>query len=260
MKKFGDFLLIAVMAGATPLLAQTPPKRIAVSIEKKGSACEHIDHARALMAHLSATRGEARHVAVANAAGHLGAVERTWPNDGAAIAEANVLLTRLYLDANMPHNAVEAATRALPRNPNDSRLHAASARAHERLGNKSEAAAAYTRFLSTFDARRAETSENVAALNAAAFFFEKEKQPARAADALRQAASLDDLSPTIRVTLLLRAIEQSALTADRQATGRTLAALRDAHRRALGTSLTPAQIELLKIAEAAIHRFEAQDK
>ncbi|HEX9985717.1 MAG TPA: hypothetical protein VGF69_20830 [Thermoanaerobaculia bacterium] len=249
-------LLILCAVLAVPLLAETPARKITVSIEKKATAREQIEYARKLMRTVPATRGEERHLAVANAAGNLTAVERAWPDDHAAIAEANVLLVELYTNASMPQNAIEAAERGLTKRPTDHRLYAAAGRAYERVGNKAAANASYEKLVETFDARRGDWTENVGALSAAAFFFEKDRQHTRAAVALRRAAAVQGLTPTIRVTLLLRALEQSALTTDRGAVTADLAHLRDAHRRALATTLTPAQSEMLKIAEAAIERYE----
>jgi hypothetical protein len=103
-------------------------------------------------------------------------------------------------------------------------------------------------------------TENVAALSAAGHFFEKEGEHGRSAAALRAAAALEGLMPTLRVTLQIRAVEQSAQTSNRQAAATDLSELRAAYRAAMRTNLSPAQREMLKIAEAAIDRFDKKLK
>ena len=250
------FIVIGALT-ATSLMAQQPTKRINVTIDTKPTAKAQLDYARTLIAKVAAAKSwDERHLAVANAAGTLSAVERAWPQNRAAVAEANLLSAQLYLDAKMPRNAAEVAQQALAESPNDHRLHAIVAQASERLGDKGAAGAAYARLVEKFDARHGDGTANVGSLSAAAYFFAKEKQHDKAAAALRHASAVDGLAPTMRVTLLLRAIEQAAQTGDRNAIARDLADLREARRIALGTNLTPAQRELLNIAEAAIARFE----
>jgi Tfp pilus assembly protein PilF len=244
-----------VVLAAAPLFAQ--PTKITVNIETKASSREQLEYARSLMQRLPMIR-EAHdiHVAVANAAGNLTVIERVWPDDKAAIAEANVLLAQLYLDGQMPRNAVQEAERALASAPNEHRLHAVAARAHDRLGHKTEAAASFEKVLKTFDPRRGTPLQNVRVLSAAAFFFEKEKEYEKSAAALRRAAALEGLRPANRLTLLLQSAERSARTSNRQTARRDLDHLREAYRAAMQRSTKFEEREFLKIVEESIRELE----
>lgn len=82
---------------------------------------------------------------------------------------------------------------------------------------------------------------------------------AAAADAFRKAIEYFDGAgrDANRVTLRIRALEQAMLASDRQGARNDLALLREAHRAALlGGPASPAQRQLLAIAENAIARFE----
>jgi tetratricopeptide (TPR) repeat protein len=247
--------MIAVFAIAAVLSAQAPD--LVVKVEKQANAQAQLDYGRKLARRLASARTpEEKHIAVANAAANLMAVERGWPNQRAAIVEANALLVALYFAGGMPRNAIEAAQRGLVRAPRDHRLHVAAGRAHAQLGDKAAAIAAFRKAIETFEPAAREMMESLAGMNAAAFFMEREKEHGASAAALRHAAALPGLTPTVRVTLRVRALEQAALAGDRAAMANDLARLRDAHRAALATSLTPEQRRLLEVAERAIARFE----
>jgi tetratricopeptide (TPR) repeat protein len=253
MTRFSSIVVTAILA--MPVIAQSPS--LLVRVEKKANAQAQIDYARSLFWKVEAAGNPSeRHTAVANAAANLIAVERAWPNNRAALIEANALLAQLYVDGAMPQNAIDTTERALALAPKDHRLHMAAGRSYARLGKKREAAAAYQSGIETFRPELEEMMASLTALNAAAFFLEKEKLHAHSAAALRLAASLRGITPLVRVTLRVRALEQSAITGDRQKAKEDLAHLREAHRVALGTSLTREQRALLNVAENAIKRFE----
>lgn len=259
MSRLMTLIVVLTLTASPMLLGQSPD--VSVTVEKMASPQAQIAHARKLMRQLAVAKAPRdKHIAVANAAANLMAVERTWPDARPAIIEANALLAQLYVDGQMPRNAIEAAEHGLELAPNDYRLHAAAARSHERFDRKEEAAAAYSRVLATFDARGADTAENLKALNAAAFFFEKAKQHEKSAAALRHACRLDDLMPVLRVVLCQRALEQSVLTADRGGAKKDLVELEKAYRAALAITLTSAQQQTLNSAQDAIERFQTMLK
>jgi tetratricopeptide (TPR) repeat protein len=239
MNRIAKLLLLAF---AAPTFAQMP--QITVKVEKKESAQAQLEYARKLSWKLaSAKTPHDVHVAVANAASNFMAVERGWPNNRAAIVEANALLAELYLDGKMPQNAIEAGERGLTLAPNDYRLHFAIGRAHDRLGNQPEALSAYRKAIETYRPGRQDEMESLAGLNAAAFFFEKQKLHAEAAAAARHAAALPGNSPMIRLVLLVKTVELSSQTPDHEAIRRDIAALREAHRVAMAQSPTPGGLE-----------------
>ena len=88
------WILVSIVASVGTIGAQPV---ISVSVQKQLTAQKQIAFAKKLIALVPATLGRPydRHVAVANAAANLQAVERGWPNDSTAIAEANALLSRV---------------------------------------------------------------------------------------------------------------------------------------------------------------------
>ncbi len=244
-----------IFAIAAAMAAQTPD--LVVKVEKQQTARAQLEYGRRLAWKLAAARTpREKHVAVANAAANLMAVERGWPQEKAVIIEADALLAMLYVKGEMPKNAIEAAARGLLLAPRDHRFHVAAGRSYARLGNKSAAAQSFREAIDTFDATGRDLMETLSGMNAAAAFFEGENRHGDAAAALRHAASLPGLTPTNRCTFRLRALEQAMLASDRQAARKDLALLRDAHRSALTAVVTPAQRKLLAIAENAIARYE----
>lgn len=246
---------IVTLAAAVPVAGQAPD--IVVKVQKQQNAQAQLEYGKRLTWALAAARTpQEKHVVVANAAANLRAVERGWPDQKAAIVEANALLAMLYVDGGMPRNAIEAAERGLALAPRDHRLHVAAARSHARLGDKTAAAAAFRKAIAYFDGAGRDKMESLTAMNAAATFFERERQHGDAAAALRHAAAIPGVTPANRVTLRVRALEQAMLASDRQGARNDLALLREAHRAALGDAVTRAQRQTLRIAENAIARFE----
>lgn len=247
--------LVTAAIVAIPLYAQNPD--VVVKVEKQQNAQAQIDYARSLMSKIRAAGDvKERHTAVAKAAANLMAVERAWPNNRAAVIEANALLAELYVKGQMPANAIETAERGLALAPDDHRLHVAAARAYARLDKKADAVAAYTKAVESFHPGRQDMMASLSAMNEAATYLEKAKEHGVSAEALRHAATIKGLTPMVRVTLRVRALEQSALAGNRGKAKDDLAQLREAHRVALGTSMTPAQRDLLTVAEKAIKKFE----
>jgi len=222
-------------------------------------ADKQIAFAKKLIALVPATLGRPydRHVAVANAAANLQAVERGWPNDSTAIAEANALLAQLYIDGEMPRNAIEAAEHGLTVGPRDHRLLLAAAIAHDRLGDHAEASAFFEQADASFVEGRAGALEDLGALNKIAFHYEKTGQYADAARVLRRAAALPGATLLDKLVFSQRALETTIKDGDREQAKRDLNAMRSAHRALLSSARTPVQQQLIDQAEAAIERYDA---
>ena len=249
------FRSIAILAMAVTAAAQTPD--VVVKVQKQGNAQAQLEYGKRLTWTLAAARtAKEKHIAVAHAAANLMAVERGWPDQRVAIIEANALLAMLYFNGGMPRNAIDAAERGLALAPRDHRLHVAAARSYARLGDKSAAADAFRKAVANFDGAGRDKMESLSGMNAAATFFEREKQHGDAAAALRNAASVPGVTRTNRVTLRIRALEQAMLASDREGARHDLALLREAHRDALRDNSSPGHQQLLRIAENTIARFE----
>jgi len=250
-------MAIVVLSFFAPafLAAQSDP--IVVKVQKKESAQAQIRYAKILMLNVKAAHSPYdKHAAVAVASANLMAVERAWPKDSSAIGEANALLAQLYVDGEMPQNAVETADRGLARDSKDHRLYFAKGAALARMGKTAEAMDAFDQGEQVFDPKRGELTENVAAINTAAAVFEKSNKPEKASKLLRRAAENSELSPITRLTFWVAVVEQSTKAPDRGRAKKDLDALRDAYRLALGTSLTPAQRSVVSVAETTIRKFE----
>ncbi|MDP9360760.1 MAG: hypothetical protein M3P29_04835 [Acidobacteriota bacterium] len=201
--------------------------------------------------------GYERHVAVANAAANLEGVERGWPRDREAIVEANALLAKLYADAEMPQNAIDAATHGLTVAPDDHRLHFAMAVAQKRLGHLAEAARAFARADATFDESRGEPFRQPGILNTIAFFYETQKQYPDCARVLRRMANLPASTPLDRLVFSERALEATMKTSDRETARGDLQKFRAAYRAMLGVARTPGGQAIINQSELEIARYEA---
>jgi tetratricopeptide (TPR) repeat protein len=243
---------------AATALAQ--PATIQVTVQKQESAQQQLAVARRLIALVPMTMGKPgyeRHFAVANAAANLEAIERGWPHDREAIVEANALLARLYADAEMPQNAIDAATHGLALAPNDHRLHFAMALAQKRLGHLTDAAQAFARADATFDDSHGEPIRNVGELNTIAFFYETEKQYPDCARVLRRMANLPASTPLDRLVFSERALEATMKTPDRDAARADLEMFRAAYRAMLGVPRTPGGQAIINQSELEIAHYEA---
>lgn len=256
------FITTVVMAMFVTTIARAQ-EPLHVKVEKPESAAKQLAYARQLVARASATKGRPpaeRHSTVAAAASNLEAVARAFPHDHDAIVEANALLAALYVDAEMPQNAIDAANSGLTIAPNDHRLWLAIGQAQARLGHSAEAAAAFARADQTFVPRRGADVEDVAALNRIAFSYERQHDYARSANAMRRAASLDDASPLTRLLFRQRALELTLHTPDRGLARKDLEAFRAAYTATLGVSRNPAEQAAINQAATALERYEAMLK
>lgn len=243
---------------AATALAQ--PATIQVTVQKQESAQKQLAYARRLIALVPITMlrtAYERNVAVANAASNLEAVERGWPRDREAIVEANALLAKLYADAEMQQNAIDAATHGLTVAPNDHRLHFAMAVAQKRLGHLADAAQAFARADATFDDSRGEPMGNVDELNKIAYFYETQKQYPDCARLLRRMANLPASTPLDRLVFSERALEATLKTSDRETARADLQKFRAAYHAMLGVSRSPGAQVIINQAEQAIARYEA---
>jgi len=252
MKVRLSFMLLV----ATALFGQPT---IQVSVQKRESAAKQLAYARRLIALVPATMlrsGYERHVAVANAAANLEAVERGWPHDRGAIVEANALLAKLYTDAEMPQNAIDAASHGLLAAPDDHRLHLAMGIAHQRLGQITEAAREFASADATFDETRGDPSRSVGELNTIAYFYETQKEYSDSARVLRRMGNLSAATPLDRLVFSQRALEATLKTPDRQAARADLQQLRGAYHAMLGMPRSPGGQAIIDQAQAAIARYE----
>jgi len=241
-------------------VAFAQPATIQVTAQKQESAQKQLAFARRLIALVPITMTRTayeRHVAVANAAANLEAVERGWPRDRDAIVEANALLAKLYADAEMPQNAIDAANHGLSVAPDDHRLHFAVAVAEKRRGNLAEAARAFARADATFNESRGEAFQQPGILNTIAFFYETQKRYPDCARVLRRMADLAASTPQDRLVFSERALEATLKTPDRETARADLQKFRAAYHAMLGISRTPGGQVIIDQAEAAITRYEA---
>jgi tetratricopeptide (TPR) repeat protein len=229
-------LTAALLTIASQAAYAQDSSRIPVTVRVAANPGVQLENCHRARAAVYEVDGSARLQRVLEVLANLDVIRRAFPKATEAIAEAAVLQYEIALEFNMPRNAVDALTGALPfaaNTPHEARLRYRLGDAHDVAGQFEEAEREFLAAERSASFKRLARIEANDALRKMANHYVRRNKPRDAMNRFRAAADLPNQSPLVVVGLRMSALNASVALKDDAAKGeakREAKAVRDAIR------------------------------
>jgi tetratricopeptide (TPR) repeat protein len=250
-------LLILFILAALGSGSQEPTPEVFVPVEVRTTSAEQLQLARTLVAQIDSSANEsAKQRAIVTALAHLEAVGMRWPDDKRAIMEARSVQYDLSMRYGMPQNAVEFMERVAAVATGEAEkasIQRRRAKALALLGRDAEAEAAFSE--AETRQHQATPFERQAFLHERADYASSRRRHGEASKYLRKLAKLPDISSAVRMSTILKSLEENVTGGDRPAAKadyRELMRLYDAEKTKAPTD--ESEEEIRKIIAEALER------
>jgi tetratricopeptide (TPR) repeat protein len=248
MRSTSKLLASAALAGAVllTLTATAQPAigtRIPVTIDVRESPAAQMRKCDQLRASIDELTDDAAKVQrVLEVIANLDVIRHAWPNATDAIVDAALTQSEVALEFNMPRNAVDALTAALPtaaKTRHDARLEYRLGAAHEVAGQFRDAEKHFLAAEDSPNFKKLDRFDADDALQTIALFYMRQNKPRESLKRFRQAAELPNQTTNGKARHRLSALKEAVRLKDdneRTEAKREAQALRDVLRLARGDS------------------------